>query len=299
MSPNFLARMRPRLPRAVSHGQDESYSPAAEGCDLLGTGVDHLRAYLTLHPARLEALRALCVPITDHLRGRLDRSPSESSCGVFPHTLAAVADGQPEVWEGMLRDLLDATAGGPGLTVTPLVVLMSRAISGVLYDSEDNGLLFASSEARAAAQELLEDLPELMPVITEMVLLSRDAIVLRAARVGLDSVLLHRRVPTVSREDIFRLHQLGPLSGKQLADPEISDFVRSTVTFRTLSVWASDLPVARNWPLGADPGTQSAMVLSIRVPVTSLWLAPRSNDREFLISPEAIQLEHVEVLHRV
>lgn len=290
--------MRPRLPRVVLDGQDPSYAPAAEGCDLLGTGVDHLRAYLKLRPARLDALTELCVPIGEHMRAQ-QSAGSPSQCSVFVHTSRAVAERRPALWEALVEDLLDATAGGPGLTSTPLVVLLSRAISNTVYGSEDSGLLFAASEARTTANSLVESLPSLMPAITEIALLSRDAIGLRAARIGLRSVLLHRRVTSVSAEDIFRLHQLGPLSSAQLAQPDIADIVRSMVHFRTLSVWASDLAAARDWPAGADPGTQSCMVLSIRVPVSSLWFAPRSNDREFLLSPEGIRLDHVEVLHRV
>jgi hypothetical protein len=295
MPPNFLARMRPRLPLVGAHGQDEAYSPPAEGCDLLGTGVDHLRAYLTLHPTRMETLIELCAPVGEHMRSDND---SGLPATVLPRTAEAVAVGEPAVWEALLQELLDSTAGGPGLTVTPLIVLMSRAMSNILYSSDDNGMLFAASEARETANEVVAEMPDLLPAITELVSLSRDAIGLRAARIGLDTVLLHRRVSTVSAEDIFRLQQLGPLSRPQLDDPDVANTVLSMVRFRTLSTWASDLPVARDWPLGEDPGTLSSLVLSIRVPITSLWFAPRSNDREFLISPDAITLEHVEILHR-
>ena len=294
---SFLTRMRPRP--AASHGQDTSYSPPAEGCDLLGTGVDHLRAYLMTHPTRRETLQDLCAPIGEHMRTTLASSPNGSSCAVFPHAMAAVATGHPDLWEALLQDFLDSTSGGPGLTVTPLVVLMSRAISNILYDSDDNGLLFAASEARTTATQLADDLPTLLPAITCFVALSREAIGLRAARIGLDSVLLHRRVPNVSAEEIFTLQRLGPLGPTQLADPDISSTVHAMAQFRTLSTWATDLSAARDWPLGADPGTQSSVVISIRVPVASLWLAPRSQDREFLISPEGVVLDHVEVLHRV
>jgi hypothetical protein len=295
----FLARLRPRLPLAVSHGQDESYSPAAEGCDLLGTGVDHLGAYLKLHPARLTALVEMCQPVAEEMRAALAAAADDRIRRTFPATANVVATGFGQVWDALARDLLDATAGGPGLTNEPLIVLMSKAISNVLFASDDNGLLYAASEAREAAAWLDDVMPSLLPAITELGVLSRDAIGLRAARVGLDSVLLHRRVPNVAAEDVFRLQRLAPLSPSQLATPEVSDLVRSMVRFRTLSVWASDLPVVRDWPLGDDPGTTSSVVLSIRVPVTSLWFAPRSNDREFLISPEALSLDHVEVLHRV
>ncbi|MCP2030890.1 hypothetical protein L1277_000954 [Okibacterium sp. HSC-33S16] len=299
MFSSLLARLRPRLPRVASHGEDESYAPAAEGCDLLGTGVDHLRAYLTLHPAKLAVLLERCEPVVEEMRAALEAWPDDGIPQIFPATTAVVTSGSGEVWEGLARDLLDATAGGPGLTNAPLIVLMSKAIATVLYDSDDNGLLYAASAARTTAARLDDVMPSLMPAVTELVLLSRDAIGLRAARVGLDSVLLHRRVPNVAAEDVFRLQRLTPLSRSRLADPEVSDLVRSIVRFRTLSVWASDLPVVRDWAPGEDPGTQSSVVLSIRVPVTSLWFAPRSNDREFLISPDGVSLEHVEVLHRV
>ncbi|RLQ86161.1 hypothetical protein D9V28_04825 [Mycetocola zhadangensis] len=294
---SFLSRMRQRP--VASHGQDTSYSPPAEGCDLLGTGVDHLRAYLRTQPTRLETLEELCAPIGEHLRTALDEPQRTSSRSVFSHSLAAVAAGQPVLWEALLQDLLDATSGGPGLTVTPLLVLMSRAISNVLYDSDDNGLFFAASEARTTANRLVDELPTLLPAITIFVTSSRDAIGLRAARMGLDSVLLHRRIPNISAEDILALHRMGPLGREQLADPDTANALRAMAPFRTLSAWASDISAARDWPLGDDPGTPSSVVVSIRVPVTSLWFAPRSHDREFLISPEGVVLDHVEVLHRV
>ena len=296
---NFFARVRPRLPLAAADGHDEAYSPPAEGCDLLGTGVDHLRAYLKLHPTRLATLHELCAPVGDHLRAVQSDAAADSLRRFFPWAAQAAASGEPTLWEAILQDLLDSTAGGPGLTVTPVIAIISRAMSDILYGSEDNGLLFAASDARTTAIRLVHDVPSLMPAVTELVLLSRDAIGLRAARVGLHSILLHRRVPNVDSEDLFELQRTGPLSATQLARPELYDRVRSMIDFRTLSVWASDLSVARNWPAGADAGTQSALVMSIRVPVSSLWFAPRSNDREFFISPEAIRLDHVEVLHRV
>ena len=299
VSPNFFARVRRRLPITAVDGHDEEYSPPAEGCDLLGTDVDHIRSYLKLHPARLETINELCAPVGEHLRAAQDNATSDPLRRYFPQAAEAVAHGRPDLWEAILQDVLDSTAGGPGLTVTPVIALISRAMSDILYGSEDNGLLFAASEARTTAIQLVDDCPALMPAITELVLLSRDAIGLRAARTDLHSVLLHRRVPNVSAEDLFELQRSGPLSTAQLAEPGLYDTVRSMIDFRTLSVWASDLSAARDWPLGADLGTQSCLVLSIRVPVSSLWFAPRSNDREFLVSPEAIRLDHVEVLHRV
>lgn len=287
------------MPLAAADGHDESYSPPAEGCDLLGTGVDHLRAYLKLHPTRLERLQKLCEPVGEHIRVAQDGDTDDSLRRFFPRTVQAAADSRSALWEAILQDLLDSTAGGPGLTITPVIAIISRAMSDVLYGSEDNGLLFAASEARTTAIQLVHDVPSLLPAVTELVVLSRDAIGLRAARIGLHSVLLHRRVPNVDAEDLFELQRTGPLSAAQLAVPVLYDRVRSMVEFRTLSVWASDLAAARNWPPGADAGAQSSLVLSIRVPVSSLWFAPRSNDREFFISPEAIRLDHVEVLHRV
>lgn len=299
MPPSFLARLRPRRPFAGPHGQDEGYVPAMEGAELLGTGVDHLRAYLMLHPTRLEALNQLCAPIGDHIRAKLS-SPAECApCTIFTHTTRAVSEGRPALWEALLQDLLDSTGEGPGLTVSPLIVLMSGAISEIIYASSDTGLLFASSEARAAAAALREQMPFLMPAVIELVSVSRDAIGLRAARIGIDSVLVHRRFSTVMPADILRLHTLGPRASSQPVDADVVDTVMSMVPLRTLAVWSANLADARNWPAGEDPGTQSSVVLSIRAPVSSLWLAPCPNRKDFLISPDDLTLAHVEVLHRV
>lgn len=299
MPPNFLARLRPRLPFAGSNGHDAAYSPPIEGGALLGTGVDHLRAYLTLHPTRLDTLNRLCAPIGEHIRQVQNSTKTCAPCTVFAHTSRAVSEQRPALWEALFQDLLDSTAGGPGLTMTPLIVLMSSAISEIIYSSADSGLLFASSEARAAAAELTAQMPFLMPAVTELVKVSRDAIGLRAARVGVDSVLVHRRFTTVMAADIVRLHQLGPLSGSEPIDQDIVDTVMSMVSLRTLAVWSADIAFSRNWLPGQDPGTQSSVVLSIRVPVASVWLAPCPHRNDFLISPDDLTLAHVEVLHRV
>ncbi len=297
MPPKFLTRMRPRLSFADTHGHDEAYAPPIEGMELLGTGVDQLRAYLMLHPARLEELTRLCAPIGEHIAERITAAGCVP-CATFAHTTRAVTEKRPALWEALFQDLLDSTADGPGLTVSPLIVLMSGAISEIIYASKDRGLLFASSEAREAAAELREQMPSLMPAVIELVTVSRDAIRVRAARIGIESVLVHRRFSTVKPADILRLHQLGPLAGEWV-DEDLVDTVMSMVPVRTLAVWSASLATARHWPAGEDPGTQSSVVLSIRAPVASLWLAPCPNRMDFLLSPGELALAHVDVLHRV
>lgn len=278
----------------VAPAPHEAYSPAPEGDALLGTGPDQLRAYLVLHPTRAASLEAACLPLRNRLRAVADdEAATDDVASMLPHSFAAARNDEQTIWDAVFTDLSDATQGGPGITLSPLAVLMSAAVSRSVHDTEDDGLLFVSSDARAVADRLLDEVPGFGGVVGELMDVSRSTIAARATQAGVESVLLHRRFRMTESADAVRLHQLEDDSSAELLSRVAAD-----VDYHSLSVWFSDIAVARDWSPSADPASTSVVVLSIRVPVSSVWLAPRSDTREFLISAEALTPEHVEVLNR-
>ena len=264
-----------------------------EGDALLGTGADQLRAYLVLHPTRAATIEAACLPLRKHLRAiDADAGGTGDIAALLPHSFAAARREDQTIWDAVFSDLGDATQGGPGITLSPLVVLMSAAISRSVHDAEDEGLLFASSDARSVADRLLDDVPGFADVVAELLDVSRSTIAARATQAGIDSVLVHRRFRMTESLDAVRLQELDGNSSAELLS-----LVADDIDYHTLSVWFSDIEVARDWSPSADPASTSVVVLSARVPVSSIWLAPRSS-REFLISAEALIPEHIEVLNR-
>lgn len=294
MPNKFFARLLRRAPVVATPGQDEAYSPAPEGAALLDTGADQLRAYLVLHPRRAAALEAACLPLRNRLLDLAAAGDTASDlAAMLPHCARAAATNAPTLWDAVFTDLVEATQGGPGITMSPLVVLMSTAISRSVYGSEDEGLLYVSSEARSTADELVADVPGIGQVIADLMEISRSTIAARATQAGIDSVLVHRRFRMTEATDAVLLHQLenGPPG-------DLVHRVAEDIDFHTLSVWFADIRVARDWSPSADPASTSVVILSVRVPVSSIWLAPRRERGELLISAEALVPEHSEVLNR-
>lgn len=293
MPNKFFARFRRRAPVVAAPGQDEAYSPAPEGDALLGTGADQLRAYLVLHPRRAAALEAACLPLRNRLLAADEAGDVSELAVVLPQCARAAAANAPTLWDALFTDLVDATQGGPGITLSPLVVLMSTAISRSVYGSADQGLLYVSSEARSTADRLLADVPGIEKVVADLMEISRSTIAARATQAGIDSVLVHRRFRMTEAMDAVLLQQLesGPPA-------ELVHRVADDIDFHTLSVWFADIRVARDWTPSADPASTSVVVLSVRVPVSSIWLAPRRESGELLISADALVPEHSEVLNR-
>ncbi|MET0933310.1 MAG: hypothetical protein ABWX56_06315, partial [Mycetocola sp.] len=290
----FFARWRRRAPVVTAPSQDEVYSPAPEGEAILGTGADQLRAYLMTHPTRAAALEAACLPLRDRLSASSGPdAASDEIATLLPHTSQAVTSNDPTIWDAVFTDLGEATQGGPGITLSPLVVLMSTAISRSVYESEDEGLLFVASEARSVADRLLAEVEGIDAIVAELMAISRDTIAARATQAGLESVLVHRRFRMTETLDAVQLHQLESLPSADLVTAVADD-----LDFHTLSVWFGDIAIPRNWSPAADPASTSVAVLSVRVPVSSIWLAPRRDNSEFLISAESLVPEHVEVLNR-
>ncbi|MBG6238055.1 hypothetical protein IWX78_001010 [Mycetocola sp. CAN_C7] len=292
MAFNFLAWFQRRVPVAAPPGQDEDYSPVPEGEALLGTGPDQLRAWLLLHPRRAAALEAACAPLRERLASVSDAEPSALS-GRFPHSSRAARDPDATMWDALFSDLSEASSGGPGITLNPLAVLMSVAVSHAVYSSDDGGLLFVAADARSAADTIVDEIPGIGNVIADLLDVSRSTIAARATQAGITSILVHRRFTTSESPGVIIEHQLdsGPAStlvGRVAAD----------IDFHTLSLWFDDIDIARDWSPAADPSSTSVVVLSVRVPVESIWMAPRRNSRDFLISAEALEPVHSEVLNR-
>lgn len=273
--------------------RDEVYSPEPEGDAILGTGADQLRAYLVTHPTRAAALEAACLPLRRRLLAVTEwDASSDEIATLLPYSYRAATRGDPTLWDAVFTDLVEATQGGPGITTSPLVVLMSTAISRSVYASEDEGLLFVASEARSVADRLLGEVDGIDEVVAELMRVSRDTIAARATQAGIDTVLVHRRFRMTESLDAVQLHQL---EGSATAD--LVTRVADDIDFHTMSVWFGDISVPRDWSPSADPASTSVVVLSVRVPVSSIWLAPRPG-REFLVSAESFVPEHIEVLNR-
>ena len=282
------------MPVVTAPSQDEVYSPEPEGDAILGTGADQLRAYLVLHPNRAVALEMACTPLRERLRTVAETdAASDEVAAVLPHAYQAARRNDLTIWDAVFTDLGDATSGGPGITLSPLVVLMSIAISHSVYAAEDEGLLFVSSEARSEADRLVEGVPGISAVVADLMDISRSTIAARATQAGIDSVLVHRRFRMAESLDVMQLHQLenGPPA-------DLLTRVADDIDFHTLSVWFGDIAIPRSWSPSADPASTSVVVLSVRVPVPSIWLAPRRESPEFLISAESLVPEHIEVLNR-
>lgn len=289
----FFALMRRRSPLASTPGQDQDYSPVPEGDALLGTGADQLRAYLTLHPTRAASVESACLPLREYLLREQPAGDVDEILAMLPNSVRAVQESRPTLWDAVFTDLSEATRGGPGITMSPLVVLMSLAISRHVHGMEQEGLLYVASDARAIADRLLGEIPGFDDVVAELMDISRSTIAARATQARVGSVLVHRRFRVEGSLDVVMLQHLA-----QGRPTDLLKRVTADIDHHALSVWFGDIRIARDWQPATDPGSTSVVVLSVRVPVTSIWLAPRREYQEFLISAEALSPEHVEVLNR-
>ncbi len=294
MPRNFFNRLRRRAPVVVSPGQDAAYCPESDGDALLGTDADRLAAYLRTQPRRLAALEASCTPLRQRIRElQADEDPTGDVVRMLSHSVRAAAANAPTIWDAVFTDLVEATHGGPGITVNPLAVLMSRSVSRSVFGLEAEGLLYVSSEARRVADRLLEVIPGFGEVVDDLMAISRATVAARAVQAGVSSVLVHRRFRMTEAMDAVLAHQLDKTPA-----PDLVRRVADEIDFLPLSLWSTDIRVARDWSRAADPSSTSVVILSGRVPISSIWMAPRRQARELLISAEALMPEHSEVLHR-
>ncbi|MET1053564.1 MAG: hypothetical protein ABWX65_13090 [Mycetocola sp.] len=294
MAFNFLAWFQRRAPAVDSLGQDEAYSPAPEGDALLGTGPDQLRAWLLLHPARAAALEASCAPLRERLAAVAETDSSGSLAEMFPNSSVAAADPEATMWDALFLDLVDATSDGPGITLNPLTVLMSTSVARALYSADDTGLFYVAADARSAAESLVAGIPQLGDAIADLLEVSRSTISARATQAGLTGILVHRRFRTSESPEVVIEHQLDDGA----SESSLVDRVAADIDFHTLSIWYDDIQTARDWSPAADPASTSVIVLSVRVPIASIWMAPRRTSRDFLISAEALEPVHSEILNR-